>query len=136
MSRYILNVAIKGASSAFYCNVSLDSGVLFDGFGSCIPSQLAKISMAFQGPIAFQVPAGDASCGAFLSATTPTISGAVIVNPPINVPTVVALVGATGLARYILPAGQGLGQFVFNVGTSDGIPEDQVAEAVQKLMII
>ena len=134
MSLYALNAGITGASSGCYCSVSLTSGAVVNGVGQCMPTQLAYTYMSFQGSITFQVPAGNTACGGTVNATS-TVAGTVVVSPPVNVPVQITLWGhGTILGTYNLPPGQSSGQFSFNVSSSDAIPQEEVADAVLKMV--
>jgi hypothetical protein len=131
MSLYALNTSYTGANTGAYCSVSLTAGSLVDGVGQCMPTQPAFTYMSFQGAITYQVPAGDASVGGTVEATS-NVAGTVIVSPPINVGFNVELWGqGKVLGSYTLPAGQSEGQFNFSVSQADGLTIEEVHKVLE-----
>jgi hypothetical protein len=133
MSLFAINAGANGASTGYYCSVTLTSGTLVDGVGQSLPTQASYTYMSFQGAIAFQVAPGDAACGGTVSTTTDVVAGSVLVSPPINVPMTITLWGrGSVIGTYSLPAGQESGQFSFNAPSNQSIPPEEVKGTIEK----
>ncbi len=135
MSLFAINAGATGASTGYYCSLTLTSGTLVDGVGQCMPTQASYTYMSFQGAITFQVAPGDAACGGTVSSTSDIVAGSILVSPPINVPMTVTLWGrGSVIGTYSLPAGQESGVFSFKTSSSDAIPQEEIQAAVANMI--
>ena len=134
MSLYALNTYYNGSNKSTYISVNLTAGAIVDGVGQCMPAAIEMFYLSFQGAIVYQFPAGDASVGTTIDATT-NVAGSIIVSPAMNVDFNVTLWGrGTTLGTYTVPAGQTSGSFNFQVSQSDGIPIDQARAALDQIV--
>ena|SRR5436190_24358844 len=133
MNLYAFNTSYNGASGSAFVSVTLTAGSLVSGVGQAVPSSTSFVYMSFQSGINYQLPPGDASVGGTVDATT-NVAGSVVISPPLNVPFTVEVWGRGKiLGTYTIPAGQGSGQFNFNVASADAIPQDEIGAAMEKI---
>jgi hypothetical protein len=122
---YSLNMAVRGADHSAYYSIALTSGTSGPGAFSCTPAKPHYTYVSFQGGITFQIPGGEASGGAAVTASHGLIAGDVFVSPAIEVPVQIMLYyQGKILEAYEMEPGQTEGSFSWKVASTDDAAAD------------
>ena len=113
MATYALTVSVSETSTGAFFSVSTTSKwQISQGGVSMYPNNGGGVLVnVYPKTLQFQGPAGQFYAGVSLDTTDSSVAGYIQVSPPVNVPTVITLVG---------DAGQQLGQTTIDAGTASG----------------
>lgn len=134
---YSLTVSQNGANTAAYFSVSPTSNLEFSQGGAQFMPTTASMTSVSVYPTTLQIqsPAGMMSAGVTIITSASEVAGRVLVSPPIDVATVVTLYGASGqIGQYIVDPGSGGGVFNFPVTPEEGVPVNEAAGFLHKIL--
>jgi hypothetical protein len=135
---YGLTITVNGsASTTAYYSVSLASGgEFFQGGATIYPAAIGATYVSLYGvELSIGAPAGKISGAATLTTTGDIVAGRIIISPPINADTVVALYGTSEIASVTVKAGESGGAFAWSVSgnpSMTGTPQQFLDGAIKK----
>jgi hypothetical protein len=134
-SIYGISVAVQNASSPAFYSVTFTTQVsITQGAGEVMPANAYYTYFSFLNALQMSIGPGYASAGAMLTTSSSSISGQVIVSPPVNVPVIVQLQGrGQMLGEYELQPGQTSGNFTFQAPPSESFSEGETAPVLRAI---